>query len=362
MLKSKHILFLLWIFLFGELIFHPRRSLTYAEELQQYYVKDGDTLSSIANKKLRGPIYEKQGGIDRILELNEHLIDDEEKIYPGQILTLPVTAVSDQKKSNPPTAQLPQPAPPVEKKENPIPPVRKVATSEQSSTLRPPPAVKSEPFRTSLIPRLDIGFFRIDSTDTQTGSSSVFASDISYQFNLTYSAYRNRLWNIHLLAGIRAEKFLNKNTSNASLSGGTGSNSHIGAGGSLISFEDLESTLDLRFDQRDFFYTTSATSPINVERLWVPSLRLSENYLFFRNSWIGIGTKVYGSYLLSQTGTNYSVSTGNQFGGGFFLKSSLKNYRFSADLLVEQTQQNTSVATQKETYVFVGLSAYWGRH
>ena len=83
--------------------------------------------------------------IDRILELNEHLIDDEEKIYPGQILTLPVTAVSDQKKSNPPTAQLPQPAPPVEKKENPIPPVRKVATSEQSSTLRPPPAAKPEP-------------------------------------------------------------------------------------------------------------------------------------------------------------------------------------------------------------------------
>lgn len=362
MLKSKHILFFLWIFIFGELIFNQSHSLSHAEELQQYYVKDGDTLSSIANKKLHGPIYEKQGAIDRILELNEHLIDDEEKIYPGQILTLPVTDIAEQKKSTPPTAQFPKQTPPVEKKEDPTPTVRKVATAEQGSMARVPSPPKTEPFRTSLIPRLDIGFFRIDSTDIQSGSSSVFASDIIYQFNLTYSAYRNRLWNIHLQAGLRAEKFLNKNTSNSSLSGGTGTNTHLGAGASLTSFEDLESTLDLRFDQRDFFYTSSATSPISVERLLIPSLRLTENYLFFRNSWIGIGTKVYASYLLSQTGTNYSVSTGNQFGGGFFLKSSLKNYRFSADLLVEQTQQNTSVATQKETYVFVGLSAYWGRH
>jgi hypothetical protein len=48
------------------------------------------------------------------------------------------------------------------------------------------------------------------------------------------------------------------------------------------------------------------------------------------------------------------------FGLGTIAKKTLKNLQISAELLVEQTNQNTSVVTQKETNLWMGLSAYWG--
>jgi nucleoid-associated protein YgaU len=57
---------------------------------QTYMVEKGDTLSGISKK-----VYGKASQWNRIFEANRDLLDDPDKIYPGQVLKIPTIGESE---------------------------------------------------------------------------------------------------------------------------------------------------------------------------------------------------------------------------------------------------------------------------
>ena len=341
--------------------------------VRKYVVQKGDSLSEIAAEHIGRPIYPKNGSLKKILELNDDL-EVTDYIFPGDVLDIPVlpnNKITLVKPSPRPEAniQLQQPNTTENnllnpKQTEPAPIINEPNQQEQKptdpQTMSKPKPASQQAFKSRYKPSIETGFFRIDSTDSSTGASSIVASDMNYRFRLNYQIFKESTWNLHLIGGIATDFISNKNSTTRTLTNESGYRREFYFGTGLQLGPNLETNFDIGFEDHDFFYTTSATSPVTVERILIPNIQLNQEYFFFHRPTFRIGVKALESYLLSTSGTNYTILNGSMFGLGTIAKKTLKNLQISAELLVEQTNQNTSVVTQKETNLWMGLSAYWG--
>lgn len=342
--------------------------------VRKYIVQKGDSLSEIAAEHIGRPIYPKNGSLKKILELNDKL-NTTDPIFPGDVLDIPVlpdNKITLAKPSPRPEAniQLQQPniiesnlsltPKPTETETIIIDPNLQEQKPTQPQNMSEPTPANKQTFKSRYKPSIEAGFFRIDSTDSATGANLIVASEMNYRFRLNYQLYKDTTWNLHLVGGIATDFISNKNSTTRALTNESGYRREFYFGTGLQLGPNLETNFDIGFEDHDFFYTTSATSPISVERILIPNIRLDQEYFFFHRPTFRIGVKALESYLMSASGTNYTILNGSMFGLGTIVKFALKNFQVSAELLVEQTNQNTSVATQKETNLWMGLSAYWG--
>jgi len=74
-----------------------RRSTRKKIEAILYTVKEGDTLSSIA---ARSDIYDDAGKWKKIYNANREIISDPSRVYPGQVLKIPVMAEAKERKGS----------------------------------------------------------------------------------------------------------------------------------------------------------------------------------------------------------------------------------------------------------------------
>lgn len=345
--------------------------------VRKYIVQKGDSLSEIAAEHIGRPIYPKNGSLKKILELNDKL-NTTDPIFPGDVLDIPdltgntIHSVESSSKAEKPILsqqvdtfdnnlkQTPKHA-----DEANIQVLNEKSPTQQSSTEQPQAMSKPKPacqpaFKSRYKPSIEAGFFRIDSTDSATGANLIVASEMNYRFRLNYQLYKDTTWNLHLVGGIATDFIANKNSTTRALTNESGYRRDYYFGTGLLLGQNLETNFDIGVEDHDFFYTSSASSPITVERILIPNIRLDQVYFFFHRPTFRIGVKALESYLMSASGTNYTILNGTMFGLGTIVKFTLKNLQISAELLVEQTNQNTSVATQKETNLWMGLSAYWG--
>ncbi len=380
----------------------------------KYQVKKGDTLTTIAQKNIGSPVYTKDGSLSKLLILNKEFTKDD-YIFPGEIVDLPLseyqtlptlrkpastepfeahpeqnpiekTATKDPEKKPeteltattapaPTSTQVPAPAPaPVSSphptaataaKPNSVPAMAPLTTAAPITEPVHSKNIKNilhTEFHSNWITKISSGFFRFDSVDTTNNATSVIASDLIYNFNLEYQYSYTNAWKT--LAGfeIGADRFLNKSSTNKTIVIDPGFRKAAYTGISINSFNQFETIFNIGIKERYFFYSTNDGSVVNAERIAIPNLKLIENVLLYQNINLRIGSIIQLSYLMSSSGTNYSILNGNQFGLGLSAKKSLKKLDISAELLVEQNKQDTSVQTQKETSVFLGLSAHWGAH
>jgi LysM repeat protein len=185
-------------------------SLLHASETFVYLVKPNDTLTKIAARKLKGPVYKaKKGSLQKLLALNPN-IKDPNHIFPGQKLTLvkngraanedlkadlkaglngdtkPVVNSESESKLNAAGSTTPanldsECAP------NTVNDLNAQAAASTKDEVKSPP---SEPFEFAppSALRLKIGsdyeYLRLDTTDLSSGTTSTFLFDLSQRYEL----------------------------------------------------------------------------------------------------------------------------------------------------------------------------------
>lgn len=306
-----------------------------------HVVKKGETLSGIAQKYLGQPVYHRDGSLKRILALNPD-IKDIHRIFPHQ--KIKIASTDDRglasSESVPPLQTLtPEPAA-----------VDTPAVSIADNTENPTSHLGIE---------LGFGYFRVDSTDKQTGAASTLLSGISPETRFTWDLKWNKEWTTRFRFGYRTEKILDDTSvTSHSLQDASGSRMCFEAGAIRNWSERTRTGLAIVFQERIFEHSPNL-STIAIDRVGSPGIKVNQEFDLFHVKSAKMGLGISGEVILPGRGPGYSTETGYGGDAHFYLRHDLKNVSLQGTVYYGLAKQDSSLVEQKETHLGALFGLIW---
>lgn len=301
-----------------------------------YLVKPKDTLTSIARKNIRGPVYsKKRGSLRRLIALNPQ-IKNPDLINPGMKIHLP-------EPEEVLTAREPETIPEREMAAYASKSETNILGAEIDKNFVPHSKVEVElrPF-----------YSRILSTDSYTQGTGSIVSDLNYGLSADWKQF----WSEHLETniGFEVNRYAYQPPSLKSLtsSEGTSTGFHVGLDWEFASNLDL--VAELGYSQQ-LFVRANSTSSYILDRVAIPQASLGLDYQAFEIEPFQFNIDASLIYLAAQeTSFGYNVKSGLGYEIGLQLKQQLSSVEIFSRANYQSISQDTSIASR--TYTEVGAS------
>ncbi len=343
-MTNRKVIVLLWVVLLT--FFLPSK----AWSKNFYFVKKGDTLSSIAFKELGSPVYsKKKGSLAKLILMNPQ-IKNPHWILPGtRISILNRTALSTKF----PLVKLPT----LKKKfvaDIRAPASEKIEIAPPTNDVIP---LSSPPRRYSQV-ELSTRFFysRLFATDSVTRSNGEYLSNINRSFSgkwvQTWSAFTRTYF------GVGLTQVDYQTPRGRLLDGSMGTFTDFSLGLKSQLSPKLTLGLDQVFGQEQFIRSVTTTKD-SIDPVMIPKTSLSANYDLLLLEPFVVGLRMAATYLWGATTANgYSVNPGAGWNAGIFLSQDLAfDWRLTAEVDYKTQNQSTTISAQNYSELgwFLGL-------
>jgi|GEM_PF-1766790 len=290
-----------------------------------YIVKAGENLSQILHRLNNAAVYGKNGTLAKVIELNDRLTKAAgDLIYPGQVIVLPEGFTPMQAKVDAPS-------------EEPAPNDERAPASVQDD------AEVQGQFSLGL----GLDFFRIDATDSTTGSKSSILSNLSPSLLLGYRLQ----WDHELAFVVNAafERFSLQTAKSVGFDHDSGMRSGFSIGAAYQVSSALEALLSIALQERIFFHSNSLTE-LAVDRLMVASPGVSLRYVVLSKPGAQVGLEGDLAYYAPTSNSYYDVHSGYHLGIGLFFNRMPVNasHGFEWGVTYVSDHQDTSLMNESE--------------
>jgi LysM repeat protein len=295
-----------------------------------YIVKKGDTLSEIAHKNIPGPIYGRNGSLDKILSFNPQ-IKNPNKIYVGAVINLDTPSLRSVAEEHPP---------------------------EGPARIELLPEVPEKKTYGEFSVRAGMEFFRLNSTDNTTGANATVLSNMNPTVALNWKQHWSDAWATNFRLNYESVNLQNPSPR-------TMTSSNVGAYGFGVgverSFSDSFTLIgSLGYDQ-EFFLESASTQTLTLDTIAIPSASLAARFDFYKRNLTNVGLEATYSYLSTGSNSLYAVSTGSAYSGMLYWHQELSSSKtvLTGEVFYRQQSQNTSLVTQTQTDVGGVLGLTW---
>lgn len=294
-----------------------------------YFVKKNDSLSRIAKTHLRGPVYGKDGALNKIYKSNPKVINPH-LIFPGDRIEIPLEGeITSEEKNISPQQESHQQTSIIFSQEQVIPPEDGSKTSLE------------------LIP--SFGATTLSATDSVSGAKSTVASSLLMSVDGRFLQTWNDSFSSYLRAKISYVSFDDSTSGMKTLSSKSKFLTTFGIGSMTKISPRL--TLGLSADlEKNLFVRAASTTSIVVDSVLVPSMGAKLSYELIKMNAFSIKTSGVFEHKFQANTDIYSVKQGSLFGGtiGVNRKNTGREI-FQVDLGAFKRSQDTSATTQSET-------------
>jgi LysM repeat protein len=303
-----------------------------------YMAKKGDVLSSIAQEKMKGPVWGKKGNLNSLLALNPK-INNPDLIYPGQEIQLPDDVIAEATATQ--TRSVASVSPACEVKRAPAAD-EAAAPTTAVTPLTPPPAgnalIELSPY---------YGLSSISATDKATGNPASLASSINAGLDVHYYQLWSESFRTFIDLNLGTLSFEQPTDSTKSVQNSSTFMSGFGLGADF----SLSSALTFRVFgeyQKEAFVRSASTDAVTVDAVSVPELggRLSLDLLKKNSLTLGVSGDFSEFFQTATAG--YTVLQGNEYGGALYFKQDVGGSALQTELGYFSRQQNTSITDQTE--------------
>lgn len=308
-----------------------------------YIVKKGDTLSEIAYKHISPKVYGKTGSVNKILALNP-TIKNPHFLSLDQIVNLGEFELSNSPKIK--TNRY------VAEESQIIPSPSRIA-SESSPLFKRGSVLALTPFYSIL---------NITSKDNTRGSESTIASKYYIGANASYVQEWTKDFQTAVNLKLGSINFEKPTTSTKTLQDSGKFISSLGLESNQSFNNNFHLKLNLDYG-KELFIRAASTQNIAVDAINIPSVGAKVSYDIKELDPFVLG--IAGSYeakMPAQT-DYYDVKLGHKLGASVYLTQhtgSASDSKFQVELGVAQRRQDTSVASQTETSVNLGVKFFYG--
>lgn len=305
---------------------------------QDYVVQKGENLSTIIHDRIPGPVWGKNGTLQRVLKLNPEISD------PNQILEGAVIVV--RLPDDLPVASIPGPEKETAPEKDPESASREIA----STPVQPAPAPASaapeeEPSKDRLSLSLDTRFTSLEATEAATATHAQLNSSHDVGVNAKWTQNWSPKFDTSVEVGMESIDFQASTNASKTLATTSHTLSHIEVGG-ISKLNDIFSAA-VFFGYGEYLFVHGVTtSIIGVDAIALPEARLYLSAALLSHEKLEAG--LYGEAGAVGPGSNdsYTVKTGSFFGSGAYIerkwgRDSMKALRFSAGY--EKRHQKTSI-------------------
>jgi len=300
-----------------------------------HVVKKGETLSEIAQRFVKGPVYGRSGGLAKILESNPKLVDAN-RILAGSTLVLPGEV------------GLPEPAPASD-------------PSERAVNPAPSPSTREEPRRRSFWELTPVfSFTRLDGVENVTGSQAVLLSSLNYGGHFAWHQVWNEVY--RSFARVGAENIRFRNASNRILENASGISSSISLGGTARVAAGTQVGVELGLAEQ-IFHRASSTNTVAIDRVFVPGLDVRLSQTLIKASPFLVGIEAQAGVLFPASTESYKVRTGYGYRATLFLRQVSSEdpdlERLDLRVYLSGSEQNTSLVGNSRRDLGMSLGYKW---
>lgn len=304
-------------------------------------VESGENLTVILKERKLTPIYGEKGWLRKVTLLNTDIANID-RIYPGDkiVLASPVTKV-------PASMEMTVTTETEHKQESTF-------TPEQESSTSIKPLIISD-FDISLFSN----YFRIDLMDLRSQEKAIILSNLNPTLRLGWNYYFNSR------TGLRSEGEFRQYSLRDLEDGSQFTNKKgILSQFNISAFHKVRENLSIRagVGVRDrLFFRATSPEVLQVDSVLISYPSVGVDFSIWKKSNGLIGLEADAGHLLGSSTTHYKIRSGNFYQAGTYFEhlnsNRQKALRFSLSYRTEH--QDTNIATQKETNLFVGLSYRW---
>jgi LysM repeat protein len=305
-----------------------------------YLVQSGETLSAIAHKVIPGRIYGTNGSVSRVLALNPKLGANPNLIYVGQKIQIPET----QTLTDVPATLIRNPA-----SES----TSEVQSNPSNSVREKVPTNADEGFG---IFSVDVGFAstRISATENSNRSSATLLSKSNSQETFSYSQHWSNNFETSVYFGLDN---LSINTPGV---GGTIDDSsptlhHLGITSAWSLSPNLKLGVGLGMDQEPFL-TGVSSSVVNLDLLYVPTLKVFSAFDFYENGPFTLGFSGGIGVSASSTSNGYQSKWNPNYDACIYLRQKAFSWMvLETGARANYWDQSTTLSSQAQTDIGVYL-------
>lgn len=323
----------------------------YGADWKTYKVHHGDILGRILLRESLTPLYGKSGFIAKTIQLNSSLGSQHgNRLYPGQIIVLPIDLEMDEKKSFLRLTASPQeqaPAPVIQPEE----PLEN-AKQELASSIFPTDALMAE---------INFRYSRFDVTSSAFGTRLEALSDLDPGVSLGYKVK----WNsrISTLLKLNYQRFSLKEVDQGfSLDGRSGNLLGFGLDLQMAITDRLIVLTNLNLEDELLIEQSSAqTFQTYTTEILQPSLGFE--YTFYQPPRISLGGGSEFTYLSPSSAGGRQIHAGNRWGAFLFLNREIKSNLESAfrfKLSYENEAQDTDFSKHANQSISLSAILDWG--
>lgn len=304
-----------------------------------YVVKRGDTLSTIAHRKLGGQIYGPSGGLRRLLELNPE-IKSQDFIVPNQVLR-----ISSE------TIQLSQNS--------------KKAEPSREPTLQSEDVVKKvdEGFlRHSLLELVPFLYYsRIDGEDVNDGSQASLLSKVNYGISARWKQVLSDDFRTFETVGFRFEEYIpDTSASTAVIENSKSGLSNFGIGVEFDYSNRLALQSQLSFSQELYYKgIVSQNGGITLQSIVVPKISMGANYSLWQGKPFHVDFENTLNLILPSQTQSYNTKLGYGVQSDLSITQDFKTFSVRSGLYYRYQKQDSSILHITRQDVGLGVGFVW---
>lgn len=315
-----------------------------------YVIQKGDTLSEIAQKNFSGPIYGKNGSLQKILILNP-TIKDKNKIKYGKIIDLGPfdlqrnianTSTEEKIELKPitePTSKVESPHSNEAKDRNDNAPIEKLFSNLK------------------IVPM--VFFARIDSTDINTQAKAIIISNMSYGIKLNWEQNWSEDTSTFQEISSSQITFLENQSSSITIENKAVVANQLGLGANFRKSKEISWGAKLNYAQEVFPRGQSTASSIVLDSVSLPEAALYAKFKLAQRFPFQLTADLEAKSLLGGETTNYSINPGTGYLGRIGFEQDKEKYKFGCGVYYSQQQQDTSVMKSNRKDVGLEINFSW---
>ena len=302
-----------------------------------HVVTKGETISEIAQKFVKGKVYGKSGGIEKILASNPQ-VKNANLILAGDTLVIP----SDE--------ALPAVAQQTEQDVLVRAPANEFASASQDISLR----------RSYFEVTPDFSFTRLDGMEKASGAKAVLLSSLNYGASAAWHQVWSEIY--ETAARVSTEKISFRNASTRTLENASSYYSSLSLSGSARIGTRTKLAAALGVGEQ-IFHRASSLSTATIDKVFIPrfDLGLSQTLITASPFLIGVGLRA--GVLLPGSTESYDIRTGYAYHATLYIRqvSSLDPSveRLSLAIFFGGSKQNTSLVDNSRHDLGLALGYKW---
>lgn len=289
-----------------------------------YQVEKNDVLSVIIHSHLPGPVWGKEGSLQKILKLNPQ-VKNPDLIYAGDTLRLSE-------------------------------PVESVETVEVAEVKKPEARLKAPASIKPFSLKAYHSFTSFNLKDESTGATSVLASKFHLGLEGRYSQQWTPTFKTFLGLHLGWISFEPPASNDKSLTENEKFLPGLGIGMSYEVNADMNLTLAAHY-QSEIFLRAKSTSELTLDAVPVPSLGGKLDYRLLTKDPFILGVSGNYAIKLPTKTSSYTVHRGQSYGAGLFLEQTIKDMKsFRTELDFNTRSQDTSTLSLEEKRIVLGIA------